>query len=111
MQSGARVVTPGEMDWWRIERSLAKRVRYRYVSPSVLYEPGGFRIVSPCCSRNVDPAGGPIDIARLAFDRKRHTWLLHSKNHATQQWQLQSEGRLHELLTLLIQDPQRVFWQ
>jgi len=108
---GACVVQPSEMDWWRIKRSLAKRLRYRYVSPAVLREDGGFRIVSPCCSRKVDPAGGPIDIARLAFDRENQTWRLHSMNHVTRQWELQSQGRLHELLALLMQDPQRVFWQ
>lgn len=108
---GAGQPQPNELDWRRIKRSLQRRARYRYVSPVVEREPGGYRIVSPCCSRNIDPGGGPIDIARLEFDNKRNTWRLYSKNHATLQWEPRSQGRLHELLALLNEDPQRVFWQ
>jgi hypothetical protein len=54
----------------RIERALRERARYRYVSPRVLRDADGFRIESPCCSRNVDPGGGVIDIARLARPRR-----------------------------------------
>lgn len=109
--SGAAWAHPNELDWRRIQRSLQQRLRYRYVSPIVESEPGGYRIVSPCCSRNIDPGGGPIDIARLVYEPQRNTWRLCSKNHATEVWELQAEGRLHELLALLNQDPQRVFWQ
>ena len=52
----------------QIERALRERTRYRYVSPRVLREGQGFRIESPCCSRNVDTTGGVIDIAWLTRD-------------------------------------------
>ena len=53
---------PNDVDRKRIERALAARVRYRYVSPEVQADEAGYRIQSPCCSRNVDKAGGTIDI-------------------------------------------------
>lgn len=105
------VSQPTELDRRRIERALEERVRYRYVTPQLEVEPDGFRIVSPCCSRNVDPAGGMIDIARIEHDVCVSVWRLYSKNHANCAWVLQAEGRLHELLDLLKADPGRVFWQ
>lgn len=102
---------PKGLDRRRIERALEGRVRYRYVTPQLEVEPDGFRIVSPCCSRNIDPAGGMIDIARIEYDMRVSVWRLYSKNHANCAWVLQAEGRLHELLDLLKADPGRVFWQ
>ena len=52
-----------EMDRVRIERALHQRVRYRYVQPKVQRAEVGWVITSPCCSRNIDPKGGVIDIA------------------------------------------------
>jgi len=109
------VTHPGELERRRIVRALEGRARYRYVMPQLQAEPGGFRIVSPCCSRNVDPNGGTIDIARLEYvkhdDRPIAAWRLYSKNHVTLEWVSQAEGPLHELLDLLTADPDRVFWQ
>jgi len=105
-------VTHGtELDRRRIVRALEQRGRYRYVTPQLEVEADGFRVVSPCCSRNVDPEGGTIDIARIAYDPQVAIWHLYSKNHATLEWVPQAEGRLYELLELLNADPDRVFWQ
>ncbi len=49
----------------RILGALQERVRYRYVQPVVVPAACGWKIVSPCCSRNVDPHGGIIDVAWL----------------------------------------------
>ncbi len=102
---------PNELDLRRIQRSLRARARYRYVSPLVIAEAAGYRIVSACCSRNVDLAGGTIDIARISFDGQCGCWCVESKNHATGCWEPQAQGRLHEVLSLLNRDPQRRFWQ
>lgn len=102
---------PNEIDWRRIERALEQRARYRYVRPLVEADAGGYRIVSPCCSRNVDPTGGTIDIARLEYDELAGAWHLYSKNHDTLEWVPQAQGRLHDMLALLNADPQRIFWQ
>ena len=60
---------PNEFDHKRIERALDQRERYRYVAPQVIADEDehGYRIESPCCSRNVEPAGGIIDIALLKY--------------------------------------------
>lgn len=109
--ASAGATQSNELDRRRIMRALELRARYRYVSPQLEEEPGGFRIVSQCCSRKVDPEGGTIDIARLQYDALAAVWHLYSKNHATLEWVPQADGRLHELLELLRQDPDRVFWQ
>lgn len=109
--SGRQWQQPNEMDWRRIERALEKRVRYRYVRPVVEPEENGYRITSPCCSRNIDPSGGCIDIARLEYDELFDRWILYSKDHARGIWVWQAEGRLHHLMVLLNADPQRTFWQ
>jgi hypothetical protein len=100
-----------EVDERRILRALKRRARYRYVSPEVQAEADGYRILSPCCSRNVDASGGRIDIARLVCDGQPGAWLLYSRNHVEQAWELQGEGRLNALLAILCADPQRVFWK
>ncbi|TDV15752.1 DUF3024 domain-containing protein [Paraburkholderia caballeronis] len=94
----------------RIERALRDRVRYRYVRPRVERQPDGYRIESPCCSRNVDPDGGVIDIARLARDASG-LWRLHARDHATRRWVEQCASRdLTALLDILCADAARAFW-
>lgn len=100
-----------ELDARRIERALEGRLRYRYVRPVVLREAGAYRVVSPCCSRNVDAAGGVIDIARLEYDAPAGCWRLYARDHARARWTPQARGRLHELLELLKRDSARIFWQ
>ena len=96
----------------RILRALKSRLRYRYVKPQVLREGQGWRIVSPCCSRNVDPDGGIIDIALLAPKRGLNGgWRLMARDHTLAVWVPHSEApRLDDLLEAVCQDPQRVFW-
>jgi hypothetical protein len=102
---------PNEVDSRRIERALAGRSRYRYVHPEVHWERDGYRISSPCCSRNIDAQGGVIEIARLEFTAKPGRWHLYSRDHAAGCWVLQASGRLHELIDRLKHDPERIFWQ
>lgn len=94
----------------RIQRALRERVRYRYVQPQVLREGSGWRIASPCCSRNVDPAGGVIDVAWLQR-LPRGGWRLHARDHARDAWLRHSESdQLVELLDTICLDPERLFW-
>lgn len=94
----------------QIERALRSRVRYRYVHPSVVSEPAGYRIESPCCSRNVDPVGGVIDIAWLAR-RADGLWCLYARDHAMRCWVEHCTGAdLPALLDVLCVDAARVFW-
>jgi hypothetical protein len=103
---------PNPLDLKRIERSLQSRKRYRYVKPSVAAVDGGYRIESPCCSRNIDPDGGIIDIALLLHDAQRQGWRLFRKNHRIGTWELDSTyERLIDLLESLNLDPERKFWQ
>lgn len=103
---------PNDVDRKRIERALDARARYRYVSPEVRAEEGGYRIQSPCCSRNVDPSGGVVDIARLEYVSALQAWHLFRKDHARRAWQFYGAfGALGELLHFLNQDPERIFWQ
>jgi hypothetical protein len=103
---------PNEFDHKRIIRALEQRRRYRYVTPLVLKTANGYRIQSPCCSRNVDADGGVIDIALLLFDDRKGNWRLLRKDHAIGVWELDSEfARLAELLDHLKEDAERRFWQ
>jgi hypothetical protein len=103
---------PNDVDRKRIERALDARARYRYVSPEVRAEEGGYRIQSPCCSRNIDKNGGVIDIARLEYVNEMRRWRLYRKNHALHEWQLYGEfSALSTLLQILNRDPERLFWQ
>ena len=103
---------PNELDLRRIERAIDKRKRYRYVSPEVLPETDGYVIQSPCCSRNVDPDGGLIDIARLEFKAPLGYWWLYYKDHVLDHWILHGEYQsLAQILELLNEDPDRRFWQ
>ena len=72
--------------------------------------PGGYRIVSPCCSRNIDLNGGLIDIARIEWEAG--VWRLYSMNHACAQWLMHSQvSRLERLMEGLNDDSKGVFWQ
>ncbi len=94
----------------QIERALSRRKRYRYVKPRVVREEKGFRIESPCCSRNVDPEGGLIDIALLVQDADGK-WRLHARDHAAGDWALRHvSANMGELLDQLCADDLRVFW-
>ncbi|QRG09457.1 hypothetical protein EZH22_04065 [Xanthobacter dioxanivorans] len=103
---------PNDLDRKRIERAIKARKRYRYVTPRVLATDGGYRIESACCSRNIDPEGGVVDIALMLFDGEQGEWQLFRKNHGTRVWELDStHERLKEVLDLLNDDSERKFWQ
>jgi hypothetical protein len=103
------VVAEGELLRRRVLRALARRERYRYVRPDVLASGEGWVVTSPCCSRNVDPDGGIIDIALL--QRTARGWSLSRRDHAQARWVMHSKSpRLDPLLDVLCEDPQRVFW-
>jgi len=99
-----------DMDRVRIERALRHRVRYRYVQPRIERAPwGGWVISSPCCSRNIDPHGGVIDIAWV--EPVEDAWALYFKDHVHDRWVLHDESRhLQALLDEICADPMRVFW-
>ena len=102
---------PNEVDCKRVERALAGRARYRYVSPRVYPARNGYRVESPCCSRNVDREGGVIDIARLEYVPSGKRWLLYRKDHRSDQWEYYTElPCLGDALELLKCDPLRMFW-
>ncbi|TCF97534.1 hypothetical protein BZM26_30880 [Paraburkholderia strydomiana] len=94
----------------QIEQALRERARYRYVLPRVLRDGQGFRVESPCCSRNVDVNGGLIDIARLTRDDDG-MWHLSARDHTSHRWMPQHESTdLAELLDTLCIDRECVFW-
>jgi len=102
---------PNEVDRKRISKTLAERDRYKYVAPSVLPDVDGYLIRSPCCSRNVDPKGGEIDIARIEY-QEGGFWRLYKKDDAKQRWRAHSEyHNLPSLLGRLIADPKKEFWR
>lgn len=98
------------LDARRIAKALAQRTRYKYVHPRVEREGRGWKVVSPNCSRNVDPEGGEIAIAWLVPDNEG-SWLLYSRDHAQGCWQLRRRDRLAALLACLCADPDREYWQ
>jgi hypothetical protein len=101
-----------EFDRKRIERAIAGRKRYRYVSPSVHQIGGGYIVRSPCCSRKVESHGGVVDIALLLYAKAPQPWRLSRKDHERQQWQLHTlYERLSDLLDYLNADPTRQLWQ
>lgn len=103
---------PNEFDLRRIRHMLEQRVRYRYVTPVVQPVPGGYLVVSPCCSRNIDSNGGIIDIARIEYAQAKGVWQIYHKDHRQAEWKLHSAATtLQELITCLNEDPSRVFWQ
>ena len=98
----------------RINRALAHRVRYKYVRPRVeawaVAGQQGWKIVSPNCSRQIDPAGGEIDIAWLVQDGERR-WVAHARDHARGGWRAMDGGlSLEALLARVCADPLRVYW-
>ena len=103
---------PNDLDRKRIERALKARKRYRYVTPTVVTTAGGYRIESPCCSRNIDPDGGVVDVALLRHDPDHARWELFRKDHGKGVWQLDTtHERLPQALERLNADPERTFWQ
>lgn len=93
-----------------LERALRERVRYRYVQAHVLREGEAFRIEAPCCSRNVDPEGGVIDIALLT-PAPDGSWSLQARDHVAGTWVPQAQGlSLGEALDTVCVDAERTFW-
>lgn len=89
--------------------ALRERARYRYVQPVVLPHESGWKIVSPCCSRNVDTTGGQIDIAWM--EPAASGWRLYARDHQVGQWVVHVEsGTMKELLDVICLDASRVFW-
>jgi len=97
------------LDARRIAKALTQRERYKYVQPRVEREGRGWKIVSPNCSRNVDPQGGEIDIAWLV-PQHDGSWLLYSREHAQGCWRLRLQDTLPRLLAHLCADADREFW-
>ncbi len=94
----------------RIERAIRTRRRYRYVAPRVVREGTGWKVVSPNCSRNVDPTGGEIDIAWLVPLAGR--WTLHARDHRASCWIQKATGlSLDAALRALCHDDAREYWQ
>ncbi|MFT4174320.1 MAG: hypothetical protein QM639_17280 [Rhodocyclaceae bacterium] len=114
---GTRQVSPGSTVVWseprfilrRVQHALGRRQRYLYVQPQVSLHRSGWLVTCPCCSRNVDPQGGVIDIALLMRDAR--SWLLFAKQHPDGRWLLKHvDEDLDALLDILCDDPLRVFW-
>jgi hypothetical protein len=104
--AGARI---HEMDRVRIERALRHRIRYRYVQPHIERVENGWVITSPCCSRNIDPTGGVIEIAWV--EPLEDAWAVYFKDHVHERWVLHDESRhLQPLLDEICLDSLRVFW-
>jgi hypothetical protein len=102
---------PNDVDLRRVLQALDERARYRYVAPAVEGVEGGYLVTSPCCSRNVDQEGGVIEVARMQYVQDRDEWLLYRKDHAGGAWVLHScNRRLSQMLAVLRDDPDRVFW-
>ncbi len=103
---------PNDVDRKRIERALAARERYRYVTPAVRPAEHGYRIESPCCSRKIDESGGTIDIARIEYVPELRPWRLYRRDHRQNDWEFYAAyATLAVLLSELNQDRRRVFWQ
>jgi hypothetical protein len=104
-----------DLDWQRIVRALPGRERYKYVQPRVEREGTGWKIVSPNCSRNIDPEGGEIDIAWFEPDTQAATqgrWRLHARDHAAARWVLsRSDVTLPQAIALVCTDTQRTYWR
>lgn len=95
----------------RIARALDQRTRYKYVQPRVEPEGAGWKIVSPNCSRNVDPAGGDIAIAWFEPGPDGR-WQLHARDHGAGRWRpVAQDLSLHEALARVCTDPLREYWQ
>jgi hypothetical protein len=100
-----------DLDRRRIERALPERVRYKYVQPRVERERNGWKIVSPNCSRNIDTAGGEIDIAWFLPEGGAR-WLLHARDHARGTWVLKAADlTLAQAIAIVVTDARREYWQ
>jgi len=108
-----RATPPGELvplERARIERALRKRSRYRYVQPRVVREGKGWKIVSPNCSRAIDPQGGEIDIVWFE-PAGAGRWALHARDHAAGAWLHQATGlALDDALHIVCADPLGRYW-
>ena len=94
----------------RIERALVHRQRYRYVQPRVEREGGGWKIVSPNCSRHVDPNGGEIPIAWFE-PQGDGRWALHHCDHRAHAWRTVANAiTLDDALERVCTDPLARFW-
>jgi hypothetical protein len=94
----------------RIERALRRRARYKYVHPRVEREGAGWKIVSPNCSRNIDPQGGEIAIAWF-LPANEGLWLLHARDHAQGCWRLSAAALpIDAAIALVCADAERIFW-
>jgi len=103
---------PNDLDRKRIEKALARRARYRYVTPRVCFDERGYRVTSPCCSRNIDKDGGEIDIALIQFVPRGQAWRLFSRDHDCKEWVPYGDfPSLTALLEPLLTDRERRFWQ
>ncbi|MEK8033377.1 hypothetical protein AACH06_21370 [Ideonella sp. DXS29W] len=99
------------LDAARIAKALHARARYKYVHPRVLREGQGWKVVSPNCSRNIDPQGGEIDIAWLV-PRDEGGWQLYARDHRQGCWRHKHDApSLTALLAHLCADPHREYWQ
>lgn len=97
------------LDRARIARALRQRARYRYVRPRVEAEGSGWKIVSPNCSRNVDPSGGDIHIAWFE-PIGDGLWRLHA--HGPHGWVEKAVGlSLDAALSFVCSDPLREYWR
>lgn len=94
----------------RILRALQRRGRYRYVQPRLEPLDGGWKVVSPNCSRSIDPEGGEIDIAWLR-PLPDGRWLLHARDHRQACWQPEADALpLDAALARLCDDALGRFW-
>lgn len=111
MPAGPAGLRPvGDLIATRITRAIEQRARYRYVRPHVVRDADGWTVVSPNCSRNIDPTGGEIDIARF-LPLPGGRWRVHARDHAAGQWKVQGEScTFDEALAAVCTDPSRVFW-
>jgi len=99
------------LDPLRIARALAGRARYKYVQPSIEAEGLGWKIVSPNCSRNIDPTGGAIAIAWFEPGADGR-WQLHARDHDHGLWLLKASGlTLAQALSIVCDDEAREYWQ
>ena len=99
-----------QFDRSRISKALQARTRYKYVQPRVEAEGAGWKIVSPNCSRNIDSAGGDINIAWL-LPSGDGRWSLHAHDHAQQRWHLKAGGlTLAQALAIVNDDSTRTYW-
>lgn len=102
---------PNDIDRRRIERAIEERIRYRYVIPEVSAIDDGYLVRSPCCSRNIDASGGPIDIACFVYNRLWSNWSLQYRDHTAGCWIHHSDHiTLISALGPLLADPSRLFW-